>query len=292
MTEMTQKFLDIFFNPGESICVSPSKYGYHSVSQEDLNKEICLISPKETIEPIMIQESDINLIALNPIIGFRRDSNVVAFRSFLIEIDTGSLGEQKAYIESFSPPYSVCIFSGNKSLHYGIVLEEDLPSIQHWRWVNQWLLNIFKQADQQVKNPSRSIRFPGNKRHDGKQLQQVMIESKGRIKNAEFFKWIGQYENVKPVRAQKTTTIDSFQGMPDSSKIPKDVMDKLNAGVTENRNETWFSIGWQIAKIGFSYEKTVQFLWPKFQEESDFKRREWETCLKSAFKRVRGEAYE
>ena len=290
MTEMTQNFVSLLFNPGESICVSPNKYGYHSVEQEDLNGEISLISPKESIAPKAISESDINLIALNPIKGYRRDENVTAYRTFLVEIDTGPLEEQKKYIEESGLPYSVCIFSGNKSLHYGIVLDEDLPSLSVWRWCNKWILNILTQADQQVKNPSRSIRFPGNKRHDGKQLIQAMVDCQGRVKKADFFNWLGKHEDKKPRKEKKIHTGDFIIGMPDFTKIPPDVAAIYQGGVSDNRNATWFYIGCRLAKIGFNDIQAINFLEQYFQEESDFKRREWETCLKSAYKRVIGES--
>lgn len=288
MTEMSSNFLKLLFNPGETICVSSNKFGYHSVEQSALDGEIPLISPNEKIAPSTILEKDVILVAINPITGWRRDEDVTAFRTFLIEVDTGSLEEQKKYIEASGMPYSACIFSGNKSLHYAIVLDEDFPDISSWRWFNQWLLKILTQADQQVKNPSRSIRFPGNKRKDGKALVQALVEMKGRVKQEDFLKWIYSHSDKKPAKEKKIVMGDFYQGALDVTKIPQDVLDIIHGGINENRNGTWFYVACRIAKLGFEMNNVINYLQQYYQEETDFKRREWETCIKSAYKRVQG----
>lgn len=285
---MSADFLKLLFNPGETICVSSNKYGYHSIEQSSLDGEICLISPNEETAPITVLEKDIVLVAINPIKGYRRDENVTAFRSFLVEVDTGSLEEQKEYIESSGMPRSFCVFSGNKSLHYAIVLDEDFPDISSWRFFNQWILNILKNADQQVKNPSRSIRFPGNKRSDGKKLTQALVEMKGRVKQEDFLRWIYSHPDKKPIKEKKIMMGDFYQGALDITKIPQDVLDILYNGITENRNGTWFYVACRIAKLGFEMNNVINYLQQYYQEETDFKRKEWEGCIKSAYKRVLG----
>lgn len=162
MKEVHKEFLNLLFDKEETICVSDCAGGYHSISQDDLLGDITLVSPKVEKLDRTIKASDINLVAINPINGFRRDKEVTAFRTFLMELDEGSLSEQKKYMDTMEVPYSICIFSGNKSLHYGIVLDKPLANKAIWSQINLWILNILKQADQQCKNPSRSIRFPGN----------------------------------------------------------------------------------------------------------------------------------
>jgi hypothetical protein len=284
MTEMTQSFLKLLFNEGETICVSPYNAGYHSVEQTALNGDIYLISPNEEKAPIMIHEKDINLVAINPIKGYKRDENVTAFRSFLIECDTETLEEQKRYVDESGLPYSLCVYSGNKSLHFGIVLDEALPSASVWKWFNQWILNILTKADQQVKSPSRAIRFPGNQRKNGKKLVQSLVIINGRVKLEVFFKWIYQFEDKKPKKEKKFAQGSVYHGALDVSKIPKDLKDRLKESITEDRNATWFKLAFRLSKIGFDIQQLTTYLEQFFQEESDFKRREWEACIKSAHK--------
>lgn len=276
-------FLKLLYNPGETICVSPNQYSYHSIEQKDLIKDIKLISPNDKVEPEIIKESDINLISINPVNGFRRDDNVTAFRSFLIELDEGTEEEQREYIENSGIPYSVCVFSGNKSLHYGIVLEKDMPDMNLWRFTNQWILNILDKADPLCKNPSRSIRYPGNKRHDGRQLTQELREIKTRVSLEELGNWLNKYEHKKP----KMKKPREIPGLPlDMESLPRWVNEELEKGVDSNRNNTWFRIGCEFAKLGFDLDDTLDRLDQYYEEEHDFKRREWETCIKSGFKHV------
>ncbi len=290
MTETTVKFLSLLFDQDESICVSPNKYGYHSIEQKDVNDAIVLISPNEDYGPMTIKESDINLVAVNPIKGWRKDENVVKFRSFMMEIDTGTLEEQKKYIEDSGMPYSACIFSGNKSLHYVITLDEPLPNIDQWRFYNQWLLNVLPKTDQQIKNPSRSIRFPGNRRNNGKKLIQALVSMNSRVSQENFFKWLFSHEDKKPVQRQKIESAiqSSIHSLSD---LPQEVLNTLEKGITENRNATWFYVACRFAEKGFDYHETFSHLLQYYQEDKDFKTREWEGCLKSAYKRIHGDLY-
>jgi hypothetical protein len=290
MTQTTSAFLSLLFDRDEQICVSPNKYGYHSIKQEELSGPVTLISPNEDYGPKTISESEINLIAVNPITGWRKDENVTSFRSFMVEIDSGTLEEQKKYIEDSKLPYSVCIFSGNKSLHYAVVLDDPLPNIDMWRFYNQWLLNVLPKTDQQIKNPSRSIRFPGNRRNNGKKLIQALVEMRGRISQEEFFKWLFAHEDKKPIQ-RRERDMPILPGIPDLTKIPNDVMNMLMTGISENRNASWFYVGCRFAEAGFHIHSTVGFLQQYFQEDKDFKNREWEGCIKSAYKRIQGDLY-
>ena len=291
MTEMTSRFLNLLFDKDEQVCVSSNKYGYHSISQDAIGDSITLISPKEEMGPMVIAEKDINLIAVNPITGWRRDENVTKFRSFMVEIDTGSLEEQKRYIEESGLPFSACVFSGNKSLHYAIVLEQPLPNIDMWRFYNQWLLNVLPKTDQQIKNPSRSIRFPGNKRHNGKKLTQSLVSMNGRVSREDFFRWLYKHEDKQPVPRQERYESPFIDGVPSLDKVPRSVQTMVADGITDNRNSTWFYVGCSFAKAGFSLEATIDYLNQAFQEEKDFPRHEWLGCLKSAYKRVNGDTY-
>ncbi len=290
MTEMTQNFLSLLFDQGEEICISPNKYAYHSIPQDAVNDNIQLISPNQDYGPMTIKESDINLITINPIKGWRKDDSVQAFRSFLVEIDTGTLEEQKKYIDESGMPYSACVFSGNKSLHYAITLKEALPGIAEWRFYNQWLLNVLPKIDQQNKNPARHIRFPGNRRHNGKKLIQALVEQKGRVSQEDFFKWLFSHEDVKPIQRRERLN-DVLTGIPDITKLPTDVVIKLEAGITENRNASWFYIACRFAEQGFTIDTALDYLGRYFQPDSDFKNREFEGCVISAYKRIQGDLY-
>lgn len=279
-------FLEMFFNPGEEVCVSPNKFGYYSVTQEEIIKDkFVIVGCGERAYTNEISLSDINLCSINPVKGARRDDNVTAYRSFLIEIDFGTLAEQKSYIEAIEMPYSMCIFSGNKSLHFGIVMTEDLaPSV--WKNTIEWILSIVNKADQQTKNPTRSIRFPGNVRKDKKMLEQTLVECRSRITPEELFLWLSRWPELNPACKKKRKKVQSAIPVGDY-KIPKWVSDKISKGFEEGgRNKGWFCVALALAKLGWNEENIVSALESYFIEDRDFKEREWMEAIKSGCKFV------
>lgn len=290
MKEVVKQFLDLLFENGEEICISPSKYAFASVPKESLSSDMSLVSQSVNRDIFYISEDDINLVSINPIKGDRLDSNVTAYRSFLVELDDGDLVEQMKYVESMEMPYSVCVFSGNKSLHFGIVLEEDLPSEDLWRDINEWILNIMSRADQATKNPSRSIRFPENKRHDGKMLVQSLVEIKNRISYGILLQWLNQYKELNPrdIRAKEQARmmreVESDYDIDDLS-IPMWMEEKLlENGVTSERNVTWWKFSYALACKGMNSDDIEALLSKYFIPESDFTTTEWRNSIKQGAK--------
>lgn len=275
--------MKLLFNDGESVCVSPNKYAYHSVTQDELSKEsILLISNNESRNPESVRFEDINLISINPISGYKNDSHCTAFRSFLIEADHMSLEDQRHYFEKeLDLKFSSCVYSGEKSYHYIITLDEDLPNVGYYRFYAQWILNICSQADQNTKNPSRSTRFPDNIRNGGKKQDVIHIGS--RITQEALFRWLSHWENCKPV--QRSRSVQNFNRNFHNT-IPPWIQENLKNGITIDRNNTWFKLACSCFKNGWSLEDLTVELEPYFQHERDFTKREWLSVLKSAYQRV------
>jgi hypothetical protein len=279
MRELSKKFLELFFNPNETICVSNNKYGYHSLKQIDIENPFTLQSPND--QSYQIDETQINLVAINPINGFRRDENVTAFRSFLVECDTDTLIEQKHYIDNMQLPFSICIYSGNKSLHYGIVLDTDLPNIQVWRFYAEWISNVLTKADQQNKNPTKSIRFPGNLRNTEPFKLQALVEIRNRISLEQLDIWLNKFADKKPIpiiKAKKT-----FSSTLKVDNIPNWIKQLLEQGIDVERNNTWFKIAIYFAGAGVDKDLLIEFLENFYTEDKDFAKREWLTTINSAY---------
>lgn len=282
MKETTKQFLNLFFNEGEQICVSDCDGGYHSIKQEQLKDEFLLISPKEEKEPRLTQEDFITLVAINPVEGFRRDENVTAFRSFMIECDEMSLVNQKKYVDKMKFPYSYCCYSGGKSLHFGLVLEEPLVDIEFYKFTYEWILNIMERADQQTKNPTRSIRFPGTIRKNTGKKQELVYMGK-RIPQSTLRDWLNLFPDKKPVVRQKVT---KKHKVPNYDGIKSWAKNALTIGVHNlegSRNQTWMAIGCEFALNGYDLDDTIYILEQHFHEQSDFKRSEWETAVTSGW---------
>jgi hypothetical protein len=181
-------------------------------------------------------------------------------------------------------PFSAQVFSGNKSVHTVITLDEDLPDEREYRLIGDWLFNIVSDADKNCRNPSRCIRIPGAYREPDK--KQELISIKNRVSHKEFFGWLSLYEHKKPKFKEKRTI---FRGDADFSLLSPWCRYMMLNGVdfrNRGRNQTWYAIAYDFALAGFTLDKTIDILQTSFSEESDFKEKEWLTAINSAFKTV------
>lgn len=292
MNEQGKKLLSLMFRPGETVCVSHNKYGYHSIPLENAmgNSKVTLVPTPDSCAKRDIEwnedayeYADTNqllLIALNPIKGFREDVNAYKFRNFLIEMDYGPLAQQMAYAKQIGLPYSAVVFSGNKSLHFLVSLDTDLPNENVYRVFSEWILNVMTLADQNTKNPSRSIRIPGVEREPGK--KQLLVDIKGPTKMADMVAWLNQFPDSKPKLHEKR----EISADPDISKVKDWVAKVLVNGITRDRNKQWFTVACEFALAGYSEDDTIDKLGLYFVPDRDFKEREWKTAIHSAFKYI------
>lgn len=289
MDQKGKDLLNLMFKKGEEVCVSPNKWGYHSVSLEKaMGDRVTLVSTRYRDDGASIEESlehclgeNLQLVALNPIRGWRMDSFVTAYRSFLIEMDEGSLAGQRTRIKATGMPYSAIVYSGGKSLHFLVTLEEDLIDKNTYDFIVQWILNIMSMADQNTKNPSRSIRIPGANR-DGK--KQKLVEIHGKVPNKDLHDWLNLHPDKKPKTVERKPRVPgtaTFDMKPWMAKV-------LNEGqsLEKGRNVQWFSIAVELFLHGYDENDVIDLLEGYFVEERDFKRKEWLASIKSAGKYV------
>lgn len=281
MKETTKKFLDLLFNEGETICVTSGNYGAHSIEQSEIGPVINLKTPNKQFT---ISEDDIQLVGINPIKGFKTDNNVTAYRNFMLELDDGTIAQQIKYIKDSGIPYSACVFSGNKSMHYVIALTQGY-SESIWRFVNQWILNILKAADQQNKSPSRGVRFPGNKRKNGAKKMQVLKELHGRITQSDLNNWLAKFPDKKPrIEAPPVENYGTFISEGELPAFIVAMLKNLQQGVQPERNKSWFRASSYMAKRGMSVDMATNICRKYFIEEDDFKENELINCIKSAYR--------
>jgi hypothetical protein len=284
MDETGKSLLELMFNEDESICVSNNKFGYHSIPLKNvLNNEVSLISPNDNVKPSICNSSELILVAINPINGFRLDSNVTKFRTFLWEIDIGSIKDQLGYFKHVELPISALIFSGNKSIHALTILDEEIGSENTYKYLYNWALNILTMCDPNCKNSSRSVRIPGAYRDKDK--KQRLIKLNGRVKLEDFLDWLKRYDHLRPKVREKR---QYYKG-GDISRLSLWAKKMLKDGIDfkKGRNATWYALGMDFALAGYSEEEAVEELGKRFEEERDFKEREWLTCISSAYKQVR-----
>lgn len=280
-----QSLLKLLFNEGETVCVSSDKYPYHSIPLEKaMDGEIELIPEKPGCPNNLVLSSDLIMVAINPMEGFRKDESTTKFRTFLWEIDKGSIKEQLGYLKHIGVPLSASIFSGNKSIHALTVLDEDIPDEKTYRLLYNWALNILTMCDQNCKNPSRSTRIPGAYREPGK--KQRLFDIGTRVKFKDFMDWLNKYEHLRPqIREKKIIPSDE----PDFDRLSIWAKIQLTKGIdfkNRGRNVTFHGLAYDLALAGFSEDGIIEILLQRFTEESDFKEKELRLTIKSAFRRV------
>lgn len=286
MHEDGQKLLNLMFLPNETVCVSNSKFGYHSIPlQNALEGPVTLVPHLDSKRPweeqvIYCESKDLTLAALNPIEGYRRDCNVKKYRNFLVELDTGTIDEQIEYIKRYAIPYSAMIFSGSKSVHTLISLSDDIPDEKSYRKIAQWILNILSLADQNIKNPSRSIRIPGAEREPGK--FQKLLDFKDKVNLKDLGTWLNNYPQSKPKEREKRKVSNTA----DISNVPIKCQSWLKDGFPAGmgRNQGWFQLSCEFYTAGFDEDQIIEIFQEYFVEEHDFKEKEWFTTIYSALK--------
>lgn len=276
------------FNENEHICVSNSQFAYLALPRSSiLSQNVPLVSNNPSIPIKHVDSSDLILMAINPIKEAlnRQDSNVSAYRSFLIELDMGDIKTQLGTIRHFGIPFSAQVFSGGKSVHTVVTLSEDLPDEKTYRFIGKWIFNIISMADSACSNPSRSVRIPGAYREPKK--KQRLISLGERIKLKDFMGWLNKYPHLRPKAKIKKTPI--LTGQPNYSKLSPWARSMMTKGVSfdnRGRNQTWFGLAYDLALAGFSEDQGIELLSQRFVEEDDFKEKEFLTTVKSAFKKV------
>jgi len=277
------KLLDLMFRPGERVCVSHNQFAYHSIPLENVKSgTVTLVSQNPDVERQHVPSGSLTLVALNPIAEYRNDAGVTAYRNFLVEMDYGTPDTQMEYAQSIGLPYSAVVFSGNKSLHFLISLEEDLPNEGVYRKLAEWTLAIATMADPNTKNPSRSIRIPGAMREPGK--YQSLVEFRGPTSNRDFVAWLNLYPGCRPKERELKPRSESM----DETKMSRWVSRALKEGLDplKGRNKQWFAIGCDMALSGFSEDDAMTILSAYFSPDRDFTEREWKTTIGSAFKYI------
>lgn len=149
-------FLETLFRSGESVCSG----GLYAV---DVGAQ---------------QESQGPFISINPLNNRRADANVTSFRNFLVEMDgESSLEKQFDIVTKCGLPYSTCVWSGGKSLHFVVAMQESVDEAT-WRKLAKALVKSVPGADPTTTNPSRFTRLAEARRDNGE--YQTLIKILGR----------------------------------------------------------------------------------------------------------------
>lgn len=112
---------------------------------------------------------------------------IARFNTFVIEYDDGATTDEQAKrFLKHDLPFSFLVWSGNKSVHAWVILDQDV-SREEFLDCQAMLCSIFPTADKSVlKTPNKLVRFPSV---DG-EYNQPILEYRGAVKKESFVEWL------------------------------------------------------------------------------------------------------
>jgi hypothetical protein len=279
MNDSPKEYIDFLFNKDEYACLGLNQYDIGVLSVEDI-----LNIPDLTV---------FERITLNPLLpkSERNDNNITSFRTFMIESDTLDPKTFRDFVVKKEMPFSAVLFSGNKSLHYIIKLDEHkkIKSLEQYNFIAKWILNIMGKdydiVDRQTTNPSRPSRLLGGINKKTGNVQKGKI--KGPVPWQQLNDWIKQYPEHKPKIYKEDFKIISSEPNPMLLKPWYHVM--LEEGIYNGkRNAMFYEISFGLAKCGFSTEQAIVYILEHSAnyKTGDFSEREIRTVVYSAFKNI------
>lgn len=210
------EYLKLLFRDGEGVCVGSK---YDTAVSSDI--EVSSRTPFYSINPLDPNEDHEEGREGR---GRRSDINVTSFRNFMFEMDKDSLETQLQILSQTGIKFTAIVYSGGKSYHAIIALEEALDLTPHEHDSIQAYKRIWKQiaalinsvagteiVDPSGKNPSRFTRLPGSIRKNGK--EQKLIEFNGLMSMEDF------EELLSRCPAIYTPVIEKKSKMPEGIEI-------------------------------------------------------------------------
>lgn len=238
---MITKFLQTLFNTHENTCFSQTSKGI-------------------TIAHSLIPHISNAFFSINPMdpTKTRADSSVVKYRNILIEMDKVPLEKQDQHITEIDLPYSTAVFSGSKSIHFIISLQEPLADEQIYR---SMVKRVYKAVgedlvDKSCINPSRFSRLPGHIRLDTGKEQKLLVV-KERVSNTELESWL-QRRGIGPEEVWDNLTLEPRSTFKNPSRLYMGTKNFLLYGAPNGEwNPKLFKAAADLCRCGYTENEAL-----------------------------------
>lgn len=257
---MITKFWDTLFDAKERICIADNVYEsvtgpYNSSSWNASSQFFCI----------------------NPVTNGRLDKWVTSFRNILIEFDKLSLDKQRVFAQTI--PFSTVTFSGGKSYHYIISLDEPCSDIKEYKRLVKRIYNKLPDCDKSTGNPSRLSRTPGAFRDNG--VEQTLMLVKQRVSRALLEDWLGP--DLKTEESVKVILPIKANG---KRLLPSRTLAFIEFGANEGgRNRALFINACELFRANYNKEEIYEIA----LKVLDLPVHEIRQCIESARKAVANE---
>lgn len=228
------QFFRLLFDYGQSTCLTSDKYGI------DVYKL-----------PLKFYSTE--FFSINAMHTFRKDENVTCFRNFLLEFDSGSVDEHMKAMENV--PYSTAVYSGGKSTHFIISLEDPLYDITEYKQLARRLHALVPTADPSTKNPSRLSRTPDVTRKDSG-LKQDLLFVGDRIPNKILLDELPDLQTTSMISGKKRP-VSVIASITHVMLNPNEAMIRLNLA---GRNALFFWLGQRLLEIDYDFDEKCRIV--------------------------------
>lgn len=175
---LQRKYIETLFDPRESIVLGRTKFDIQAVNLGNVAPTI----------------KGAQFVTLNPMKEgtTRADKNVAVYRNFLVEFDELELSDQTKYIQDMEVPYSSWVFSGSKSYHLVISLEDPVETKKEYDALVRWIYKALPECDPSCKNPSRFTRLGQGINSKTKDIQNI-VDLKPRVTQERLKAWLSNH---------------------------------------------------------------------------------------------------
>lgn len=256
---MNSAFLNLLFDPNQSTCFTADPTGTTiKLQPDDGDIYFSINAISNTSDALPSQPWH------NKDVPRRADHNVVCLRNFLIELDNMPLESQISFVTSKLPVSSI-VYSGNKSYHFIVSLQEPLNSIQEYKDLSKRILSVIEGSDKSTINPSRLSRLPDVLRPDTKKMQTLEYLGQ-RIENSKLLAMLPTIQHLEPISTKRMVSTDFFKFLDKPDEAIS--MLKLNG-----RNMFFFWLGKRLDDIKAdrtTRQRMVERAYQNLKNKTDF----------------------
>lgn len=253
-------FFNVLFDPGEKINFTNKVKGG------------IVLKPRE-----FGYVSKMVFFCINPSKGNRKTEDISAFRNFLFEFDQEKdRAKQIKAIKLSQIPFSTLVWSGGKSHHAIISLDEPLPDKEtyreYWRAIEECLKKYDIFPDAACKDPTRLSRTPGANRIENGE-EQTLLKVKPRISRKQLDEYLAEhgvshqkFKMKPPIHVDFESSADDDYKWGVNKKALRKQFGEFSDG---NRHNYRLKAYYNCKRMGFSWQLAASYVDSEFWLDND-----------------------
>ena len=272
MSKIKQRdFLNLLFDPDARISVSNGAGNWNCIGLP-IDK-ICQANVpltfykknKGIIGRRKVKWHKIQLLSINPTKkkGARLHEHCTSMKTLLVESDDDrySPEEMVERIKNSKIPYTALTFSGNRSVHILITLNQPFTCKDKYQEVHSWIVNQLNhytdgiEFDSKTKSHMNLTRMPNiPAKHSGRKFDTKVIELSRRIDDTELAEWLKDlWKPVKKYKSEHKDNPEALRAWAKHQDVEK-IADEFAPG---HRNVVAFKLAGIFKALDYSLEQAL-----------------------------------